>query len=301
MPTFASKCRSVLMPAGPPGTSIRTLHLCFFLALLLASIPGRPAFSETAPPAVSVESLERAIEETLRQPEYRWRWPLPKHQRPKEKNGWLASAAEWIGFVLSGAFEQIGRWVGQIFDWLDALLPQPSSSAERSNAEWRRPVQVGLLTLLLGLLALLVRQTVRIFRRRVSSGAGIECAPAGEKIPDVSDPALAADDFPSRRWLALAAKMNDRGDYRLAVRAYYLASLAVLAERGLLAIERYKSNRDYRRELRRKAPEAAFLQREFATCIRLFEQVWYGCRQTSIEICRRLAVNQKRITTLAEN
>ena len=63
---------------------------------------------------------------------------------------------------------------------------------------------------------------------------------------------------------------------RLALRAFYLGSLAWLGRREYLAIDPGKTNREYEVELRRRArafPEARGL---FAANVAAFERAWYG-------------------------
>jgi hypothetical protein len=53
-------------------------------------------------------------------------------------------------------------------------------------------------------------------------------------------------------WTRLGREFRQRGELRLALRAFYLASLSHLAAKGLVTVARFKSNRDYERELRRR-------------------------------------------------
>ena len=58
--------------------------------------------------------------------------------------------------------------------------------------------------------------------------------------------------LPANRWLDLAKELMAKGSLRLAMRALYLATLSYFAERELVTVEIYKSNRDYERELQRR-------------------------------------------------
>jgi hypothetical protein len=62
----------------------------------------------------------------------------------------------------------------------------------------------------------------------------------------------------------------------LALRAFYLASLALLAERSLLTLAKFKSNRDYELELRRRAHALPQLVSRFADNVAVFDRIWYG-------------------------
>ena len=94
--------------------------------------------------------------------------------------------------------------------------------------------------------------------------------------PDLNDEKLEASRLPSEEWLALAREQMARGEWRLALRALYLATLAGLGAEGLVTLTRAKTNLDYERELGRRAAGrgellAAFHRRRLA-----FESVWYG-------------------------
>src|SRR6516165_5628952 len=71
--------------------------------------------------------------------------------------------------------------------------------------------------------------------------------------PDVSDEGVGAELLPADGWVRMARDLLDRGEFRLAMRAFYLASLADLAHRNLVSIARFKSNREYENELRRRS------------------------------------------------
>ena len=92
----------------------------------------------------------------------------------------------------------------------------------------------------------------------IASGAIVgsrATAVASEPIlpaPDIADENVRADQLPEDGWTKLARELLERGEFRLAMRAFYLASLSHLAARNLISIARFKSNRDYERELRRR-------------------------------------------------
>jgi len=76
--------------------------------------------------------------------------------------------------------------------------------------------------------------------------------------------------------LRLARELMEKGELRLSLRAYYLASLAHLGQRELIHLERYKSNHDYDRELQRRARGNGALLSAFDENLLAFERGWYG-------------------------
>ena len=79
------------------------------------------------------------------------------------------------------------------------------------------------------------------------------------------------------------------------MRAFYLASLAHLAERNLISIARFKSNHDYERELRRRAHSFPDLLATFGDNLTLFERIWYGLHDVNGETVNHFAANVERI------
>ena len=85
-------------------------------------------------------------------------------------------------------------------------------------------------------------------------------------VLEAADEDLHTTDFDRLVEEAVAA-----GQYRRAVRLLYLKTLQTLADDGLIAWQRDKTNHAYVEELRRPA-----LRPAFARLTDLFEFVWYG-------------------------
>ena len=114
--------------------------------------------------------------------------------------------------------------------------------------------------------------------------------------PDVSAEDVAADALPAVRWLTLARDLLARGELRLALRALYLAELVHLAEMNLLAIARFKSNRDYEREIKRRAHSFPGMIGAFSENLVIFERIWYGIHSIKQETVQQFLNNYERIT-----
>ena len=91
----------------------------------------------------------------------------------------------------------------------------------------------------------------------------------------------------------------ENGEYRLAMRAYYLSSLANLAHRNLLGIAHFKSNRDYENELRRRGHSIPQLASLFGENLAMLERIWYGLHAADRELVLRFATNVDRIRAAA--
>jgi hypothetical protein len=137
------------------------------------------------------------------------------------------------------------------------------------------------------LLVLILRQ------RRARSGAVLAQAMAAR--PDLTQDDVSAELLPEDGWVQMARELMDRGELRLALRASYLAGLAHLGHRELLHLARHKSNRDYDRELRRRARAQPDLVASFDDSLRAFERSWYGEHEVTRETLRDFVRNLERI------
>jgi hypothetical protein len=178
--------------------------------------------------------------------------------------------------------------------WFQKYLRPPTVSGEPGPG-WASAIRGLLLVLLAALAGLLGVLLVRLWRQArggVSTQVRAEARPA----PDVADESVGAEQLPEEGWLRLARELAGRGDRRLALRALYLASLAHLGERQLITPARYKSNRDYERELLRRSHALPDLHQTFAQNVSVFDRVWYGLHEVNDELLRRFAGNVERIT-----
>ena len=115
---------------------------------------------------------------------------------------------------------------------------------------------------------------------------------------DLESEAVVATQLPEDEWIRMAREKIEKGEYRLAVRALFLASLAHLGEHGLLNISRFKSNRDYRGELSLKARSMPVVIEAFSENVSLFEWVWYGLHDIGKDAIERFTANYEKITSI---
>jgi hypothetical protein len=134
----------------------------------------------------------------------------------------------------------------------------------------------GFIALLVLLLVWVVWIVVRQWQRsRVTVVAAEAVAFA---TPDLRDHNVHAGQLAPDEWLQLAQTEMARGEWRLALRAVYLATLARFAADGLVSLARFKTNLDYEREVRRRATARTEVVDRFRERRRTFEDVWYGER-----------------------
>ncbi len=291
--------RAELRSFRPTAAGVASTVALLFAGLLLFT-PGRaiaasgagsdnsalPA-AQAAPgqPSVSPADLDRAANDVLQQRKYAWRLPREK-----------AAAGEAEPGVIARFFGRVRDWIKDcartVLDWIEALLDR-LFRRERTGGggtSWITPLQ-GLLFLVIAVVAcalgLLVYRVVVHRRRKTGAVTGEAIA----STPDIADENVGADQLPEDGWMTLGRELFDRGELRLALRAFYLSSLANLAGRELLTLARFKSNLDYERELRRRAHSFPEMLARFAENVSVFDRSWYGRHELTPDLVGRFVAN----------
>lgn len=234
-----------------------------------------------------VTALDRAIDETLLDRRFTWREP---RERPEAFQSGFAhtvlesirDAVEWVRDVLKS-----------IWEWLKSLLPDGRDRRAPSGVSSGalRAMAGGLLVVLLGLLAYVAWRTWR--GNKVVEVDALDATPV---VPDLEDESTTADALASDEWLNLAAELMSRGEFRLAMRAYFFAGLARLSQQRLIRVASYKSNREYDMELQRVAHAREDLVAAFRAGMKSFEAVWYGNHTLPHEDLRSFVESQRWIS-----
>ena len=153
------------------------------------------------------------------------------------------------------------------------------------------------LAVLFSLLAVIAYRTWR----RGRAAPAVAARAVAASVPDLAGDDVGAEDLPVTGWMALAHDLLHQGDLRLALRALFLAQLARLAEFGLITLARYKSNREYERELaRRRTGRTPELLADFADNLSMFDRVWYGRYDVDRGDIDRFMDNQGRMISGVE-
>jgi hypothetical protein len=280
-----------------PGRSSVVIGL-FVVALLVGSpIPSIATQTRFTSP----QALDRSIDEVMAQREFTWRMPRElTAEDEKAPKGPIASVVAWVIDKLGQGIKAVTSWIDKLMDWLIDLLPSGDQRAASSDANWISSVRVAVFVLLIGLLGALVYILWRSWMRRQTALAEMVAA-AVESTPNLEDDDTTADDLPVNQWLELAHDLTARGSWRLALRAFYLATLANLADAELITIEKFKSNREYENELHRRAHQKAALLKAFSKSSEVFERVWYGMYEIKRPDLDHFAAIQKRMMTIAQS
>lgn len=279
------------------------LNLIWLVILWLAGTGVASCAAEVDPaPApgatggqVSPTELDRTIGEVIQQRKYSWRMPRDAAPEEPSQPNFLTEFFDKVGKMIRDAIRDFFDWLGRMLSKLFRGF-RPRGSLPSSNLDWAMLSQMLLYLLVAVVLSALAILLYRLWRNRRPKAETIQ-AEAIQVVPDLTDENVGAEQLPEDGWTKLARELLARGELRLALRAFYLASLAHLAERNLINLARFKSNADYRRELGRRAHAFPALLETFADNVRVFDRVWYGTHAADGETVTQFASNVERIKT----
>lgn len=233
---------------------------------------------------VGAGELNEALDAVLEDRRFAWR--SPRVVRQETEDNWFTATIKNINDKLSRGYRRTTNWLEE--KW-DGLMGGGRGSGSETSSSFKMRY---LIYLLIAVLALVVAFFAwRAWRRRPADPEIV--AKAVTLTPDLDDESTTAADLPEAGWLDLAREMMNKGDKRLAMRAFFLAGLARLADQDLIRIARYKSNRDYGRELQRIAHENPQLPKRYAAGMRMFEAVWYGVHEVTSDMLKQFVTIQE--------
>ncbi|MEO6034775.1 MAG: DUF4129 domain-containing protein [Verrucomicrobiota bacterium] len=248
-----------------------------------------------SPASVPAAELDRSIQKVLARPEFTWRLPREKVENPDAKKNWFVLFIDSVRETLVDGLRTLRDWIRDLLNWLEKFLRLNNSAGDKSGSGsgWMVTLQWMVFVLLALIASALVVLCLRMWKRRANKTALV--AEAMPILPNLEDENVSANQLPEEGWLQLARELMEKGDLRLALRALYLAGLAHLAAREFLKIAKFKSNREYEGELRRRARALPDLQDAFGQNVTAFDRVWYGRHDATGEIVRGVQANLERI------
>jgi len=266
----------------------RAAALVVLAAALLLPARGwaaAPAPAPGAPATKEASELNRSIDEVLKRREYAWRSPRAKVEKAaKDESDLLKYLRDWS----REALKKIAQWIADVLAKI--FRPRlPGGGRFGLTAQGFMYIAIAVVLVIVGILLWM------LWRARKRSAAGeIQATPA-TPLPDLASEDVTGSELPVDGWTQLALELLQRGELRLAMRAFYFSSLAHLAERNLVTLAKFKSNRDYERELRRRSHALPELAGAFSENVTVFDRVWYGLHEINTELLQRFRANVERM------
>ena len=273
--------------------SLQRSGLTIWIALLF-SVAGHlqaAAPAEPSPPAARSESpidssaINRSAELTLQKREYLWRLPHQKLERDSaDSTGVWTEFWKGVGARLQSAMQWIEQTIQSGLSWLRKVFGSGNQSSQAGNFlfDWGSPLSVLSKLLIIASAIALISLLFRAWKEREPKVPNAVVSATSSTV-NLADETVQAVQLPEDEWLRLARELRQSGDLRLAMRALYFATLTRLASRGLLQLTRFKSNRDYQIELRRRAHALPEVFSAFSENMFRFERVWYGAHAIEAE------------------
>ncbi len=232
----------------------------------------------TAQPSLDASALDRSIRQTLASPQYGWNI---QREVAQQKESWFVRFTDSLGARLSQVRAAIGRAIDRLVEWFRKMFetPPPQNQGPPARGAIRGELYIAVALVLLAAVFLIWRGRAALARKQIA-------VPVGPATISLAGDTVTADQLPEQGWYLLADECISKAQFRLGLRALYLANLAGLADERWIAIHPGKTDHEYENELRRRArafPDACQL---FSLNIGLFERVWYGDYPVSLEHCQ---------------
>ncbi|HYR85748.1 MAG TPA: hypothetical protein VE422_16780 [Terriglobia bacterium] len=269
--------------------TVLVISILLSCGLAARAAQSTPAAVQASSAEVSPEELDHRIDDVIHERKYTWRMPRENAGDEDSEKGIITRFLQSMVNLARDGIRTAWRWVQELVErWFGP--GQPGSMGAVPGSLISSLLLYGLLAFALSALGVVL---VRIWRGK--RPAAIIVAEEIPGAPDIADESIGAEQLPEDGWTKLARELLERGEFRLAMRAFYLASLAHLAGRNLIGIARFKSNRDYENELRRRGHAIPSLLSVFATNVSMFERIWYGVHEVNRELVQEFAANVDRI------
>jgi hypothetical protein len=216
--------------------------------------------------------LQRAVQQAAQAPEYDWR--IAPKITEKQQPSWFVAATDRIVAATRAFMRSIRDGIAKLLRWIFGGDKREATHPGQLPAT-ALPIGVWLLILIiLGAAGYTFVRLRLVAQRKVPAGAGFTPVATKEDAEDM-DPLR----FPEQTWIDLADRALAEQNWRLAMRAFYLASLGWLGRREFLQIHSGKTNREYELELLRRTRAAPQARDLFAGNIAAFERSWYGMHE----------------------
>lgn len=222
--------------------------------------------------SINEKQLDRAIDQVVHQREFTWRSPHPEGEAPQ----WYQSAVKMVRETWDLITRKLEEW----------FTPARETRAAGNESPVSRKT---ILALTAVIVALITAGLILFFMKRKPPAVVVAQAVAAAAPVNLADESITADRLPEAEWLALANQSMANGEFRLALRAMYLAALNFLSARELVSIRRWKSGLDYSRELTRRSGSRANLPPLFNRSLAIFERGWYGRHDVDRAMAESLA------------
>lgn len=225
--------------------------------------------------SIQVEEFDATVDRVMQQREFTWRMPREFSENELDDTftgRFWKSVGEWLDRTAEDIRENLERF----FEWLgDRFTQSDKQSTKTSGYDPAFYKGISVFVLIILAVVLVIFLIKAIMTRRLPEEELVEVQSKPVEV-DIEDENIIATVLKEDEWIAMARRLATDGEYRKAMRAWFLAGLSFLSRVDLVSIVQSKSNLEYRRELKRRAKRNPNVVPVFADNIHLFERAWYG-------------------------
>ena len=262
--------------------------------LILAECPARADSAQPGSvPEENSRQFDRAITDVISQSEYAWRMPRTAEAENEETasilGAFIQNTMQWLKEALRPLRDLLRRFA----EWLRDAFNRKESH-ESFELDWRTTVQALLFIMLATAASILGIILFRLWKNRKPKSPDTIAKPR-PSVPDLLADRVPANELPLDEWMAMAREFLEKGEYRLAIRAMFLACLVRLSNDQKLTIAPHKSNMEYIIELRRRAHDMPQILSAFTDNVTILERIWYGMHEATQNAIEKFSANHERI------
>lgn len=240
-------------------------------------------------PQVTPDQMRQAIHSVFRDPANTWN--LPVLAEKKQQSNAFTAFMNSVMNQIQKAWNAVTSAISWFIKWLEGVFSNRSPSA-RAQPKAVSPRQAYWILTSFGTLLMIAVAVAALQKRKQVKLAPVTAAATPPKTAELDSEDANPLGQPLSEWQKLARQYRANGDFRLALRALYLGTLATLAEQSLVSPARGKTNAEYVSELQRRAKRLGTdFVAAFVSNTRLFERSWYGTHPATDEIVERFEQN----------
>ncbi|MBF0225240.1 MAG: hypothetical protein HQK76_07265 [Desulfobacterales bacterium] len=246
---------------------------------------------------VSSEELEESIKKTMSKSEYAWKFPKDGIEKEyKEMPGPLEYFFESVIDFFKKIENKIRTWLNKLK--FEDKLNTDKKTKKHSLKEWNQ-YYLWIILIIFAVINI-VYALLYLYKkhRNINGSSAFLTDVSGTDIFDLSNENILADEKAPSEWILLGKNLIEQGLFRLAVRAYFLGILSFLSDKRLIVIEKYKSNRDYIKDLKRRELYNNEILSIFSSQVELFDKTWYGRHDLTFEKAVEFVQSQERLMLL---
>ena len=231
---------------------------------------------------ISIDEIKNSIDKEKDKESYNWN----EFNRKKTDNKIVRSLHDLISKIKESLVDGLKTLLEYVKDFLKNLFTfnDRDNSSNTSSASIKNTIKVLIILLVVAIVAAIIIFIIKILLRTKKSHITTDDAQTNliEKI-DLEEDHINVKKLQVNQWRELAKRLENSQQYRLALRAYYLSIILVLAERELLILKKSKTDYEYLTELSKKKHIAGALIPHFKACVQYFQKYWYGDYRCEIE------------------